>query len=88
MKVILIMTLSSAFTGFTEISYRFYRDGELKEFNELWNHFINHKPITTKTGNHKNRILNNAIKFTTNTLVLTKKIRRDEIRDEIFFDFF
>ena len=35
MKVILIMTLSSAFTGFTEISYRFYRDGELKEFNEL-----------------------------------------------------
>ena len=54
--------------------YKFYRNfekfkrlvsidskhGELKEFSKLLSDFKNHKPITTETKYHKNRILNNV----------------------------
>ena len=36
------------------------KHGELKEFYELLINFKNHKPITIKTTNRKNRILNNV----------------------------
>ena len=36
------------------------RHCELKEFYKLLSDFRNHKPITTKTKNRKNRIMNNV----------------------------
>ena len=36
------------------------KNGELKEFYELLSDFKNYKPITIKTINRKNRILNNV----------------------------
>ena len=36
------------------------KHSELKEFYELLSDFKNHKPITTETKNHKDRILNNV----------------------------
>ena len=66
MRVILIITLGTLFTGFTETLKNLRQSAsidskhsELREFYKLLSDLKNHKPITAETKNCKNRILNN-----------------------------
>ena len=61
MRVILIMTLSVLFTNFTETLKNLKECYQaLNGSYKLLNAFINtHEATTTKTKNHKNRIINN-----------------------------
>ena len=65
------------------------KHGELKEFQKLLINFKNHKPITTKTKNGKDRILENVSQLYDKYFDAYKKYYDSENlnkRDEIFFD--
>ena len=69
MRVIIIMTLNTLFTNFTEILQSMPLGSKYDEINYLYallNAFINtHESATTETKYHKDTI---------NTLILTKRI--------------
>ena len=95
MKVILIITLSMLFTGFTE-TQKFNgmvsidsKHSELEEFYELLSDFKNHKPVTIETKNRKNRIMNNVNQLCDNYYDSYKNNYDSEElneQDKIFFD--
>ena len=58
------------------------KNGELKEFYELLSDFKNYKPITIKTINRKNRILNNVNQLYNKYLDTYKKKYDSEDLDE------
>ena len=58
------------------------KNGELKEFYELLSDFKNFKPITIKTINRKNRILNNVNQLYNKYLDTYKKKYDSEDLDE------
>ena len=65
------------------------RHCELKEFHKLLSDFRNHKPITTKTKNRKNRIMNNVKQLYNKYLDTYQKNYNSEDlneEDKIFFD--
>ena len=65
------------------------RHCELKEFYKLLSDFRNHKPITTKTKNRKNRIMNNVKQLYNKYLDTYQKNYNSEDlneEDKIFFD--
>ena len=65
------------------------RHCELKEFYKLLSNFRNHKPITTKTKNRKNRIMNNVDQLYNKYLDTYQKNYNSENlneEDKIFFD--
>ena len=65
------------------------RHCELKEFYKLLSDFRNHKPITTKTKNRKNRIINNVKQLYNKYLDTYQKNYNSEDlneEDKIFFD--
>ena len=65
------------------------RHCELKEFYKLLSNFRNHKPITTKTKNRKNRIMNNVKQLYNKYLDTYQKNYNSEDlneEDKIFFD--
>ena len=66
------------------------KNGELKEFYELLSDFKNYKPITIKTINRKNRILNNVNQLYNKYFDTYKKNDCDSEnlneREENFFD--
>ena len=62
---------------------------ELKEFYKLLSDFRNHKPITTKTKNRKNRIMNNVNQLYNKYLDTYQKNYNSENlneEDKFFFD--
>ena len=69
MRVVIIMTLNTLFTNFTEILQSMPLGSKYDEINYLYallNAFINtHEATTTETKYHKDTI---------NTLILTKRI--------------
>ena len=65
------------------------RHCELKEFYKLLSNFRNHKPITTKTKNRKNRIMNNVKQLYNKYLDTYQKNYNSEDlneEDKFFFD--
>ena len=95
MKVILIITLSMLFTGFTE-TQKFNgmvsidsKHSELEEFYELLSDFKNHKPVTIETKHRKNRIMNNVNQLCDNYYDSYKNNYDSEElneQDKMFFD--